>query len=117
VLSGVFVIGTSSEFCIPFEYGIRDNRGADRDDFDIRGIHMALSGYGVEAWRTNMPTGGISFKTLAASTVDGANESAWFSTTLASSALVSGTNVIAVEIHQDGATSSDISFDLKLTAQ
>jgi hypothetical protein len=72
---------------------------------------------GVEVWRSNMPTGTVNYKTQAVSTVDGANGSTWFSTTLNPSALVSGNNVIAVEIHQDAATSSDISFDLKLSAQ
>jgi hypothetical protein len=72
---------------------------------------------GVEVWRSNMPAGSIDFKTLAATTIEGANESAWLSTALKPGALVAGTNVIAVEIHQDAATSSDISFDLKLTAQ
>jgi hypothetical protein len=72
---------------------------------------------GVEVWRSNLPGGTIGFKTLAASNVEGANESTWFSTTLSPSRLVAGTNVIAVEIHQDAITSSDISFDLKLTAQ
>ena len=36
--------------------------------------------------------------------------------TFAPTALVNGTNTIAVEIHQQGATSSDISFNLELTA-
>ncbi len=72
---------------------------------------------GVEVWRTNMPTGTIGYKTLASTAVDGANESAWFSTSVSPSTLTAGANVIAVEIHQNAATSSDISFDLKLTAQ
>jgi len=72
---------------------------------------------GVEVWRTTMPSAGINHKTLAASAVDGADESAWFSTSVAASTLVAGTNLIAVEIHQNAANSSDISFDLRLTAQ
>ena len=35
-------------------------------------------------------------------------------TTISPSLLVNGTNVLAVELHQSGATSSDISFDLQL---
>lgn len=72
---------------------------------------------GVEVWRTNMPTGAIGYKTLASTAVDGVNESAWFSTTLNPSALVAGSNVIAVEVHQNAATSSDVSFNLQLTGQ
>jgi hypothetical protein len=36
--------------------------------------------------------------------------------TFAPAALVNGINTLAVEIHQQGAGSSDISFDLELTA-
>jgi hypothetical protein len=72
---------------------------------------------GVEVWRSNMPTGPLNFKTVASSAIEGPAESAWNTLTLPSSVLVSGTNVIAVEIHQDSATNTDISFDLKLIAQ
>jgi hypothetical protein len=70
---------------------------------------------GNEVFRSNMPAGSIGHKTLASTTVDGVNESAWFSTSLSASLLRQGTNVIAVEIHQSATNSSDISFDLKLT--
>ena len=42
------------------------------------------------------------------------DEDGWKDSTLPTSALSPGTNVIAVEIHQTNATSSDISFDLEL---
>jgi len=69
---------------------------------------------GTELFRENMPAGTISNLTLAATTAadDGTN----FSTNIVSAApLRAGTNVVAVEIHQSGVTSSDISFDLALT--
>ena len=69
---------------------------------------------GVEVWRTNMPTGTIGFSTLAPVAIAGADESTFVQTTLNPSLLVSGTNVLAVELHQSGGTSSDISFDLQL---
>jgi len=52
----------------------------------------------------------------ASSTVDGSNETAWF-TFPVSASLFAGTNanVVAVEIHQRSRTSSDIVFDLELT--
>src|SRR5215213_9980697 len=65
-------------------------------------------------WRTNMPTGTIGFSTLAPVAIAGADESTFVQTTLNPSLLVSGTNVLAVELHQSGGTSSDISFDLQL---
>ena len=41
-------------------------------------------------------------------------EETWLQTTLSPSVLTAGTNVIAVEIHQQSPTSSDISFNLEL---
>jgi acid phosphatase type 7 len=69
---------------------------------------------GVEVWRTNMPTGTIGFATLAPVAIAGADESTFVQTTLSPSLLVNGTNVLAVELHQSGGTSTDISFDLQL---
>jgi acid phosphatase type 7 len=68
---------------------------------------------GTERFRTNMPTGTISYTTTAAgdATDDGNTPQ---TTTLAAGTLVTGTNVIAVEIHQRTASSSDITFDLEL---
>lgn len=69
---------------------------------------------GTEVYRNNMPSGTISYNTLASTYVDGAAESAYITAGISKSALVNGNNVIAVEIHQNAVTSSDISFDLKL---
>src|SRR5215211_6216139 len=69
---------------------------------------------GVEVWRTNMPTGTIGSSTLASVAIAGADESTFVQTTISPSLLVTGTNVLAVELHQSGGTSTDISFDLQL---
>jgi acid phosphatase type 7 len=69
---------------------------------------------GVEVWRTNMPTGTVGSSTLASVAIGGADESTFVQTTLSPSLLVNGTNVLAVELHQSGGTSTDISFDLQL---
>ena len=69
---------------------------------------------GTEVYRTNMPGGSIGFETTASSSVGGSSESTFNSTTVSPALLVAGDNVIAVEIHQSSATSSDISFDLEL---
>lgn len=69
---------------------------------------------GVEVWRTNMPTGSVGFLTPASTAIAGADESAFVQTTISPSLLVTGTNVLAVELHQSGGTSTDISFDLQL---
>jgi hypothetical protein len=69
---------------------------------------------GVEVWRSNMPGGIIDYNTEASGTVAWPNEDDWQTTTISAANLISGTNTIAVEIHQDDASSSDISFNLKL---
>jgi hypothetical protein len=69
---------------------------------------------GTEINRTNMPSGTVYYNTPAAYNVDGTAESTYIVTNVSSSALVTGTNVIAVEIHQQSGSSSDISFNLKL---
>ena len=68
---------------------------------------------GIEVYRNNMPDGTINYNTFA---VDNApDESTWLSTIISPSLLIAGTNVIAVEIHQQSITSSDISFNAQLS--
>ena len=69
---------------------------------------------GIEVYRNNMPAGTILYNTLASTYIDGINESTWLISPVSKSALVTGTNLLAVEIHQSAITSSDISFNLKL---
>ncbi|MBM3768785.1 MAG: hypothetical protein FJW32_25675 [Acidobacteria bacterium] len=72
---------------------------------------------GVEVARTNMPNGTITFTTRASSAIGGSAESTYNVINIPASALVAGTNVIAVELHQSAANSSDLSFDLELLGQ
>ncbi|HKG98586.1 MAG TPA: metallophosphoesterase family protein, partial [Pyrinomonadaceae bacterium] len=69
---------------------------------------------GVEVWRTNMPAGTVGFLTPASVAIAGADESTFVQTTISPALLVTGTNVLAVELHQSGGASTDISFDLQL---
>jgi hypothetical protein len=70
---------------------------------------------GVEVWRSeNMPTGNIGYRTYASWALGTPEEATFYDTQLAPSLLVAGQNVLAVEIHQADATSTDISFDLRL---
>ena len=66
---------------------------------------------GVEVWRVNMPGGTISYNTFSSTT---SNDNAQASTNLVNN-LISGINVLAVEVHQRSTSSSDISFNFKLT--
>ncbi|MBX3733978.1 MAG: lamin tail domain-containing protein [Verrucomicrobiae bacterium] len=72
---------------------------------------------GTEILRLNMPDGPIAFDTLANVGVGDAAFSGWTPVDL--SALRTGTNVLAVEVHQNSAGSSDIVFGLeaRLTEQ
>src|SRR6185436_8475456 len=71
---------------------------------------------GVEVFRSNMPGSPVNYGTYASTVVSGAGETTQFySTNVSPALLMNGTNVLAVEIHQANATSTDLSFDLELS--
>ena len=72
---------------------------------------------GTEILRSNMPSDTIDYQTNASSVVGGSDEDKFYHYEVPASDLKLGTNTCAAEIHQISHTSSDISFDLKLTAQ
>lgn len=71
---------------------------------------------GVEVVRSNLPAfpAPIDYLTPASSPVLAADEDTFFEFTIGTEAFVTGANVIAVEVHQDGPGASDLSFDLEL---
>src|SRR5262245_8323418 len=71
---------------------------------------------GREAFRNNMPDGPIQYNTLASTNVSGDGEKIFLSANIDATLLVSGRNVVAVEVHQSSTESVDISFNLGLTA-
>ena len=68
---------------------------------------------GAEALRVNMPDGDINYGTWALSATQ--LENTFVSYLLPHSLLKPGLNTIAVEVHQNSGTSSDLSFDLALS--
>lgn len=86
--------------------------GVMRDD----GIVVYLNGE--EVVRDNMPSGTITFNTLSSTTIDGAAESVYNVFTIPKSKFVNGNNRISIELHNRGASSSDLRIDayLKNTA-
>jgi hypothetical protein len=70
---------------------------------------------GTEVFRTNMPTGIISYTTRATAAASDDGNTAQVKT-LTSSQINQGTNAIAVEMHQNVNTNVDLSFDLELKA-
>jgi uncharacterized protein len=79
-----------------------------RDDGAV--IHLN----GVEVARSNMPAGTVTFATAALSSVNDAAETTINVIPIAAT-LLNGANVLAVEVHQFQASSSDLGFDLSLT--
>ncbi|WP_193211334.1 lamin tail domain-containing protein [Luteolibacter marinus] len=71
---------------------------------------------GEEVVRQNLPAGTIQPNTLASLGVGGTGELAFTTYNLPATGLVAGDNVLAVEVHQATADSSDLSFDLGLSA-
>jgi acid phosphatase type 7 len=67
---------------------------------------------GIEVFRNNLPSETIDYTTLAKSASDDGETPQKF--IIQKSAFITGTNVLAVEIHQSHVTSADISFDLQL---
>lgn len=72
---------------------------------------------GQEVFRTNMPEGPVDFLTLASNTVGGSEEETFFTTKIGGDLLQNGQNVIAVEVHQASAGSSDLGFDLSVVPE
>jgi hypothetical protein len=80
----------------------------------IRDDGMVVYINGTKVWNDGVPEP-FDYLTYANQTIGGTSEDTWL-TNLIGNYLVDGTNVVAVEIHQVNASSSDISFNFKLTA-
>lgn len=72
---------------------------------------------GAEVWRDSMPAGAPGHFTLASATINGAGETNWLTNAISPAALVAGWNTLAAEVHQVGATSSDVGFNFELTGE
>lgn len=69
---------------------------------------------GIEVLRQNMPDDEISYETFATAYVDDGTALSRFS--IPTTSLIEGENLIAVEVHQANLTSSDVRFDMSLSA-
>ncbi len=69
---------------------------------------------GKEVARYNMPAVTVTGSTLASSAI--ATENIYYALTISGISLLAGENLMAVELHQNSATSTDISFDLYVSA-
>ncbi len=88
----------------------------DPDDFSSLNLYLVYDDgaviylNGAEVWRKNMPEGPVDYGTFASSN-SGDNATA---TMNVANTLVVGDNILAVEVHQRSAGSSDISFDFSV---
>jgi len=129
--SGEFGYGDGDENTV-VDYGLSDDRHITTyfraefgfpDSNDVGEVQLRLVRddgavvylNGVEVYRNNMPAGTLDAETLALSGISGQAESEWLMVTIPSDTIVTGENVLAVEIHQVHRTSSDISFNATLT--
>jgi hypothetical protein len=96
------------------KFTVTDTTGADSLVVSILaddGAILYLNG--TEIVRINMPGGTVTFSTLAnANPVD---ENAFLTFAVDKKLLKPGENILAAEVHQVSASSSDVSFDTKLT--
>ena len=69
---------------------------------------------GQEIFRTNLPSGLISYTNLALTAMTGYTAHIFYPTNLPVTNLPTGTNLIAVEIHQSAVTNSTLGFDMEL---
>ncbi len=81
-----------------------------RDD----GAVVYINGW--EILRDNMPSGTISYNVLASSPTTGDNQFRYFTYTINGVFMVLGKNVVAVEVHQSSPDSTDLTFDMELSA-
>ncbi len=72
---------------------------------------------GVEVIRDNMPLGAIGHDTFAVTFAGDQDETTYFTFPVEKSHFNSGVNLIAVEVHQNSVTSSDLKFDLDVNAR
>ena len=85
--------------------------GLRRDD----GAVVYLNGE--ELFRDGMEEGvDVNFQTLAETLASGSGETTYFAHAVDPSRLSAGTNYLAVEVHQITPNSTDVSFDLEMTA-
>lgn len=83
--------------------------GVERDD----GAVVYLNGN--EVFRNNLPIGLMTPSIRALDSIGGTKEITFIEASLSPDLLQTGTNLIAVEIHQQDSDSSDLSFDLYVT--
>ena len=88
--------------------------------FDLKAVHGAIVYLnGLEVYRSNMPTGAVGYVTLALTNTPPAQTESYVQFYAPSTNLLTRpgtTNMLAVEVHQWSLLSSNLAFDLRLSA-
>ena len=120
--------GCNSNICFPTNTCVKYITTLFRKQFTITGLasysNMQISLYrddgvviyvnGTEVTRNNMPGGAVTNATLASAAAPDDGNTAQI-ITIPTTNFVEGSNTIAVELHQNGSTSTDLSFSLQLS--
>jgi hypothetical protein len=69
---------------------------------------------GQELYRTNLPSGPLTFINLALTSMTGYTAHIFYPMDLPVAGLPSGTNLVAVELHQSSVTNTTLGFDMEL---
>ena len=86
-------------------------------NFRLSAVHGAVVWLnGQEAYRLNMPAGGVAFTNLSLSGLFGMAPYIFQQTNLTAATLTAGTNVVAVEVHLNSTNTSSMGFDMELLA-
>ncbi len=103
------------------QYFVKHVTVADPSAIPQLALHMkrddgaAVYVNGIEAVRTNLPSGPLTAATYPTATVGAAQANAWYDFTVPGALLTTGDNVIAVELHQDSRSDGHAVFDLQVT--
>lgn len=105
------------------QYFIRHFNVDDPDPFQLLNVRLkrddgaAVYINGVEVVRNNLPAGTLTSGTFATAAVSGAAENTWNEFSVPGALLVTGDNVITVEVHQNTNNNVDSTMDLELVRQ
>jgi hypothetical protein len=69
---------------------------------------------GQEVFRTNLPSGPITYNNVALARMTGFTAHVFYPTNLAMAGLPTGTNLVAVEVHLSSVTNTTLGFDMEL---
>ena len=95
-------------------FTISDTSSVNYLDIDyVRDDGVIIYVNGVEVIRDGLASGTIGYSDYANQTIGGSDEGAWQNAIVVPTVLHQGQNVIAAEVHQTNATSSDVAFDLR----